>query len=420
MESFNLCDEPWIPIAGECKKRSLTEIFGDPHCPELSGNAVDKTVILRFLLCIVHASTKIADDDAWQALTIEQISKNALAYLKKWHDRFDLYGEKPFLQFPALAKKGGNPISLGRLEITMGSNNNAALTQWHFFNPPSKADKAILLLRSSCYASGGKKSQNSLMLANNYVKKSTGVAGTLLGKNGYLHSFLIGNSLLETLKFNLLTEENIRESGAFLENPGIPFWENMPVDECGPRAQEYRRSYMGILFPLDKYLLLAKDDQVIITDGISYSDTEIYNPTLTTYQNKKESKTLEVDLSRKPWRELSSILSFAENKDKKCFSFLSLGWQKIMQGHLSNIRVWCGGLQIAIQAGEQYVSGQCDYLESVFSFPIHWMNNLRQFNLLMEYLNTCAKKLHDAVYHYRTYPSQKAGNNQEKINLLKN
>lgn len=74
MKSLNLCDYPWIPVAGEDERKSLIQIFSDTSLRRLSGNPVDKIVVLRLLLCIAQASSKLPDNDAWLKLTDEKLA----------------------------------------------------------------------------------------------------------------------------------------------------------------------------------------------------------------------------------------------------------------------------------------------------------------------------------------------------------
>ena len=106
VKTFNLVDRPWIPVAGENELRSLTAVFSEPAPQRLAGNAVDKIVMFRFLLSIVHASSDIPDEAAWHALTPQKIAENARNYLNVHKDCFDLYDPvRPFLQFPQLKEK---------------------------------------------------------------------------------------------------------------------------------------------------------------------------------------------------------------------------------------------------------------------------------------------------------------------------
>lgn len=157
MESLNLCDYPWIPVAGEKDRKSLIQIFSDSSLRRLSGNPVDKIVILRLLLCIVQASSKLPDNDAWLKLTDEKLAQNALAYLREHHDCFELYGEHPFLQFPKLAEAGGRVDPPGSLLVNISEGNKVVLSHWNLFHGLSEAEKIVLLLRSACYACGGQK-----------------------------------------------------------------------------------------------------------------------------------------------------------------------------------------------------------------------------------------------------------------------
>ena len=185
--SFNLVDEKWILTAASPERKSLRDVFSDPSLSRLSGNPVDKIVVFRFLLSIVQASNNLPDLDAWLELTTETMAANALAYLDKWHDRFDLFGEKPFLQFPQLDGKGA-VSSLGSLQVEISTGNKVVLTDWNLQHDMDIPQLAVLLLRSSCYACGGKKFDNTVLLSPSHTKKRAGKNGTLLGFAGYLHS----------------------------------------------------------------------------------------------------------------------------------------------------------------------------------------------------------------------------------------
>ena len=159
--SFNLVDEPWILTAASPQKKSLRDIFSDPTLCRLSGNPVDKIVVFRLLLSMVQASTDLPDLDAWADLTVETMAANALAYLDKWHDRFDLFGEKPFLQFPQLEGKletipsGADTIAVCKIE-EVSEGNNTIFSQWNMDRPLNLPELAVLLLRSACFSCGKK------------------------------------------------------------------------------------------------------------------------------------------------------------------------------------------------------------------------------------------------------------------------
>jgi len=53
-------------------------------------------------LAIAQAACTPEDDDDWASIQPGGLAERCLGYLDKWHDRFYLYGEKPFLQMPIL------------------------------------------------------------------------------------------------------------------------------------------------------------------------------------------------------------------------------------------------------------------------------------------------------------------------------
>src|SRR5690625_7984227 len=92
---FNLIDEPWIPIA-DYGLISLRDIFSNNKYRELGGNPIQKIAIFKLLLAISQAAVTPSDEEAWQALGTEKLAHRCLTYLERWHDKFYLYGERPF------------------------------------------------------------------------------------------------------------------------------------------------------------------------------------------------------------------------------------------------------------------------------------------------------------------------------------
>ena len=400
--SFNLVDEKWILTAASLERKSLRDVFSDLALSRLSGNPVDKIVVFRFLLSIVQASNDLPDLDAWLDLTTEDMAANALAYLNKWHDRFDLFGEKPFLQFPQLDGKG-DVSSPGSLQVETATGNKVVLTDWNLYHEPDLPQFAVLLLRSACYGCGGKKYDNTILLSPSHTKKSTGKNGTLLGFAGYLHSYLAADTLLDSLRLNLLTDEDILETNAFPAGKGIPFWEDMPKGEIDVRAESYRKSYLGQLFPVDKFLLL-RGDRIIMTDGIVYPSHKegLVDPAVRIVKDK----AVWANADKHPWRDLPALLAFLEvDSGARTPLFLCFGTEKIREAAGKAVAVWVGGLSVSSNAGEQYVSGRNGYVESEFSFSTGNMlgKNYLRFKNFMQDLDDESKTLYGAVLgYYRT------------------
>ena len=398
--SFNLVDEPWILTAASPERKSLRDVFSDPTLCRLSGNPVDKIVVFRLLLSIVQASTNLKDLDAWADLTVDQMAANALAYLDKWHDRFDLFGEHPFLQFPQLAGKG-EASSPGSLQVEVSTGNKVVLTDWNLYHELDLPQMANFLLRAASFSCGGKKFDKSIVLSPGHTKKSTGKGGTLLGFAGYMHSYLCMPTILESLKLNLLTDKDIQGLSYFTGGKGAPCWEEMPKGEIDERAEQYRKSYLGELFPLDKFLLI-QGNQIIKTDGIGYLGHKegLVDPAV----KIEKGKAVWVRTDKQPWRELPALLAFLEAKDDNAKTpvFLCRGLEKARSTNIETISVWVGGMQVSSNAGEQYVSGKNDYVESEFSFPTKSMGTKEfgRFKDFMKALDDETKVLYASVSGY--------------------
>ncbi|MBQ9501488.1 MAG: type I-E CRISPR-associated protein Cse1/CasA [Lentisphaeria bacterium] len=402
---FNLCTDPWVPIAGRAKRMSLTELFSGPSPGRLAGNAVDKIVILRFLLALVHAANRIEDLDAWVALAPEIMAANVRTYLEGHHDCFELYGDRPFLQFSKLAELGGQASSPGSLLVDVAVGNKVVLSGWNREKSLSNAEKTILLLRSSCFACGGKKFDKELCLSPGVIKGATGSSGTLLGFLGFLHAYMLGDNLWETLRLNLLTERNLREVNAWPQGVGKPFWEEMPGGETDARAEQYKHSYQGQLFPLDKFLLLT-DEGVIKTSGITYPGHKngLIDPALTIIADGKDIRATWARTEDRPWRQLPALLKFLESRSHAQPYFLSMGMEKLRRLDAGSCTVWVGGVAVSSNSGEQYLSGTNDYVESEFSIDTAYMfaNSYHTFTGLMEKLEKMAKRLFGSVFNYFT------------------
>ncbi len=401
--NFNLIEDGWIPVQGEIHLQSLRDVFSRRELLQLGGNPVEKIVMLRLLLSIAHAAVELPDRKTWRELTPDRLAKKALAYLEEWHDRFDLYGETPFLQFPALAKGKVSPIINALAEVSSG--NTPILTSWNI--PLAEADygdafKVRILLWQSCFGCSGKCYDQKIRL-DGREKKATARSGTLIGYQGYLHSYLLGDTLWETVRNNLLCADEIAEYNVFTGGIGRPFWENMPVSETCSRATELLSTYQGQLFPLDKFLLL-KDGGIVMTDGIAYPThkTGLADPALTLWTDGKEGRALWCNTEKKPWRELVALLGFIDaQQGRQTPWFLCRGLAGLAKTDAAAMTFWTGGMRVSYNAGEQYLSGTDDYVESVFRVSVSdSATRFQVFKSLIETLDDYARRLYAAVNGY--------------------
>ncbi|MEQ8514605.1 MAG: type I-E CRISPR-associated protein Cse1/CasA, partial [Chromatocurvus sp.] len=235
---FNLIDEDWIPVADH-GRIGLGELFRNPQYRSLGGNPVQKIAILKLLLAIAQAAATPQDDAEWQSLGSDGLAQRCLAYLEQWHANFYLYGERPFLQMPAIA--AARVQQLGAVVPEVSTGNTTVLSQLQRQREMNDAERAVLLLTLMAFALSGKKTDNSIVLSPDYGgkrndrgKPSTGKPGPAVGHMGFLHTFLAGSNVQQSIWLNLLTHKQLDQMQLYPAGVGTPPWEAMPTGEDCP------------------------------------------------------------------------------------------------------------------------------------------------------------------------------------------
>ena len=362
---FNLIDEPWIPVAGRGRV-SLRQIFSEPDLCALGGNPVEKIALLKLLLAISQAAATPEDDEAWRIMGADGMAQRCLAYLDQWHDRFDLYGEQPFLQIPDIV--AAKVKSYGTVLPEIATDNTAVLTHGQVERILDEADKAMLLVCLMGFALGGKKTDNSITLTAGYAGKSaTGKPGPAVAHMGLLHSLLQGSSLQQSIWLNQLSRERIAQDPRFPGGIGVAPWEAMPHGEDDEIARALKQSIMGRLVPLCRFCLLT-DAGLHYSEGIAHANYKegICDPSAAVNWSAKQPKALWVNPEKRPWRELTALLGFlmqGHGTGYECLN-LSSGVGRAAAA-VNSFGIWSGGLRISSNAGEQYASGTDDFVESL-------------------------------------------------------
>ena len=361
---FNLIDQPWVPVAG-VGRVSLRQLFESPQYRSLGGNPVERISLMKLLLAIAQAAATPDDEQAWRILGAEGLARSCLAYLDRWHERFYLYGEQPFLQMPAIREAKVKSYGTFLPEISTG--NTTVLNHGQMERVLDDGEKALLLVCLMAFALGGKKADNSVILTPGYAGKSkSSKPGPAIPYKGLLHSFLIGSRLQETLWLNLLSTRQIEQAVIFPRGLGTAPWERMPVGEDCPVAQDLRQSLMGRLVPLCRFCLLAEDG-LHCSEGLAHPSHKegVVDPSVAVDNSGKEPKALWVDPEKRPWRELTPLLGFIEQGGRQGFQSLQLraGLDRA-RDVTEAFAIWSSGLRVSGEAGEQYPSGSDDFVES--------------------------------------------------------
>lgn len=405
---FNLIDEPWIPIA-DVGQVSLRQLFSQTEYRSLGGNPVQKIALTKLLLAIAQAAYTPEDDDDWSRLQPTGLADECLKYLDQWHDRFYLFGEKPFMQIPAI--KTAAVQNFGAVLPEVSTGNTTVLTQSQIEKNLTDADKALLIVQLMGFGLGGKKTDNSVVLspgyqdkANDKGKPSTGKPGASIGFLGFLHNFLNGATLLETLWVNLFSHEQLANLGIYPQGLGVAPWQQMPTGESCPVAENLKSSLVGRLVPLSRFCLLA-DNGLHYSEGIAhpgYKESGI-DPSVSVDFSTNDPKAIWVDPEKRPWRLLTALLSFlsqTNNQGFNCYQ-LRLNMSRAIQ-KMPTIGIWSGGLRVSSNAGEQYVSGSNDFVESIIQLNGDilggvWFANLQ---LEMDELDKLSKIVYSATLNY--------------------
>ncbi|MBN8714634.1 MAG: type I-E CRISPR-associated protein Cse1/CasA [Xanthomonadales bacterium] len=385
---FNLIDEPWLPVAGK-DRVSLRQVFSDPELPALGGNPVEKIALMKLLLAIAQAAATPEDDAAWRAMGADGMARKCLAYLDQWHDRFDLYGERPFLQMPAIAK--AKIKSYGTVLPEIATGNTTILTHGQVERSLSDAEKAVLLVCLMGFALGGKQADNTIVLSRGYVGKckngkpaKNSQPGPSVASRGLLHTCFQGENVCQTVWLNLLTEERITQNARFPAGLGTAPWEQMPVGEDDEVARKLKSSVMGRLVPLCRFSLLAEAG-LHYSDGVAHTNYKdgMCDPTVAVNWSGKEPKALWTDPEKRPWRELTALLGFLAQQQIGGFEC----WQ--LTACLSRacesvdaFAIWSAGLRVSNDMGEQRTKGNDDFVESCVALQSSalgsfWFSNLQ-------------------------------------------
>ncbi|MCB1704624.1 MAG: type I-E CRISPR-associated protein Cse1/CasA [Halioglobus sp.] len=405
---FNLIDEDWIPVADHGRV-SLGKLFSNAHYRSLGGNPVQKIAIFKLLLAIAQAAATPKDDGEWLALGAEGLAQRCLAYLQKWHSRFYLYGESPFLQIPAIAAARVQQFGAVMAEVSTG--NTTVLNQGQVERELDEADRAVLLLTLMGFALSGKKTDNSVVLTAGYAgkrnskgKASTGKPGPSVAHMGLLHTFLIGKSLQQSVWLNLLTQQQVGQMKIYSAGVGIAPWEKMPAGEDCLVARTLRDSLIGRLLPLSRFCLLT-DDGMHYSEGIAHAGYKdgMVDPSMAVNYSGTDPKALWVDPEKRPWRALTALLGFIQQSEGHSFQC----WQvrcslDRARDQVKLFALWSGGLRVSSNAGEQYVSGTDDFVES--EIWLHsdmlgqsWFTHLKHE---MDALEDLARNLYGRVMGY--------------------
>lgn len=403
--SYNLVDEKWIPIEGR-DKASLKDVFSPSFIGLVSGNAIQKISIYKLLFAIAQDAISLKDEKEWREFGLDNFSKACLEYLEENRDCFYLYGEKPFLQYPELAKKDQVPIQTIFYSYIpdIAAKNDTIIYQTQNIPPKDDGEKALFVLTLMSYALGGKRTSKAQLFLNNpddSRKKPTAKTSPSLGYSGYQQSIFLCLTLLETVYNNFFTEEELNET-TYNKNNVVAPWREMPTLESSAYNDRYKDSIFAWYVSMSRAVLLI-DDGIKYCEELVYDSNDWFDPFITIKGGNNKKEIIAVETSKKPWRNILALLAevnAGNNRAVRCFA---------INAHLERIRnntncfsIWVGGLKVTNTSKDLSIKQTDDYVESNVLFECKDLgeNYYENFRSLLNKINDCENKLKQAIDAY--------------------
>ena len=407
---FNLVNENWIPIVGKSRV-SLMDVFSDDSICDIDGTAIEKIALTKLLIAVAQASVTVKDKTDWKEMGASGLAACARTYLETNRDCFWLYGDRPFLQMPSIAKlKDEDPNFKTKPVYYYHQPSADPDNDTMLFGSQGKADgtdaeRAVFLVTLMNYAFGGKGVSSKVPLMEGIEKKSAQSAPSLGNIGGFLQVCLKGSSLQETVWLNFFTEEDKRKLHVEAMDARPP-WEKMPEGETDDRANEIKDSLYAWLVALARFVYLPEDGGMYYIDGINYpkaQDRGAFGEPFFVASSKKGAML--VDPAEKPWRNLTAFLRAVYEGDNPengyVCQLLSLFLLRAIDT-VDALSIWAGGLKVSSKSGEQYVKQADDFVDSEFSFESSVLGEdfYQVLKETMKHLDQIAKDLQVSVSQY--------------------
>ncbi|MCX6348155.1 MAG: type I-E CRISPR-associated protein Cse1/CasA, partial [Candidatus Aureabacteria bacterium] len=317
---MNLSGDPWIPILrldGIRETVGLDKLFLQaPRFRDLAVGPIQRIALMRLLICIAQAALDGPSDiKEWKACA-EVLGEAAHLYLERYCDRFELFaGPQPFLRLPGIEHNRNARVDKLDFDLASGQNptlfDREALTGDRTHLPPAMA---LLLLTYQCFSPGGTIGTTLWDGAETvrYCEQAPGSEGSPL------HTLIQGDTLLETIRLNLVPKDRLKRLGIEF---GRPIWDRYPRNPAEV-TREMTCSYLGRLVPVSRAIVIEDGKPYCtLAAGITYPKLPSGRDPLLTVLIRKGKGGQEIpgylrcDPGRHSWRDLGSILSLSRTLD---------------------------------------------------------------------------------------------------------
>lgn len=430
---MNLTTEPWIPairLDGTHDLFSLQSLFAEAHrLRDLRAKPHERIALMRLLLCITQAALDgPADEDDW-AECLPRIQACVPAYLQRWQAAFELLGDGPrFLQASNFTadKKSGDSTRTTKLDFALATGNNATLFDNYGSDarsaPPGKL--ALDLLTFLAFTPSEIVGEGKWFGVT--IPKTTGKQGAA-GASSALHTFVLGDTLVETIWANLFDRRMAKDIyGA--SGWGHPIWEDVPTPAnqalFRKALQNATSTLLGRLVPVSRLVRLAEDGISVSISNVplgweytTFDDPKVRRvvvfrePHSTVRLDEDGSfNVLRAEMGRCFWRDLTAILT------KQDASRSSSEGSPILtrRPHPSTTSIWVGALVTTKD------EGIVDCVEAAYAVPPELFDPWKQgfYENAVEFATSWSMRLTGALaayFGYLTHPVSNGEHPAEKL-----
>ena len=124
--------------------------------------------------------------------------------------------------------------------------------------------------------------------------------------------------------------------------------------------------------------VLLNENGIYFTEGIRYPNHKEgwVEPNIAINRSGVDIKVLQAKPDRKPWRELTSLISFIVGQNDFECQQLKYGVDRARKANVEMVNVWSGGIRVSGDAFGQKVRGTDDYVESEIKLHSKWLGEI--------------------------------------------
>lgn len=410
MSKFNLIEEPWIPCLTADNKMlefNLFDVLTKAHeIKEIVDNSPLVVVSLhRLLLAILHRNFGPKNFEEWKDLWRKGSwdEEKLKTYFDKWKERFNLFDdERPFYQYPKVAKKGGEEADIEPLELLMqekAAGANATLFDHSFeANPKSYVPSiaARYLIARQAFSIGFGRSYPFYLSDSSIIRGITVLA--------------LGNNLFETLTLNLIVYYRNKPIQIQEDDEGNsldkPVWERLELVQAGEKDSQGTSplGYLDYLTWQSRRIKLIPDSDLQsipfcqLQQNFKFANAEIFDPFKSYQIDQKDGwSALSLVPDKALWRDSHTLFqqSKSTSKQAEVFNHLAKIGRDIDGGEIEGNKTYAFSVfGMATEKGK--AASVIIWTQERLPLPLDYLNDsnlLEQLNTAIQFSEEIAREV---------------------------